>query len=86
MILNLSGSEQTATFPDKPFLLVSEDPNTFGNVAFVRGIATAQGGSTSNTAILARYRENVAQTETERQSFEALKVMPAQTLDAIVCT
>ncbi|MBW5471745.1 hypothetical protein GPJ61_28690 [Brevibacillus formosus] len=52
----------------------------------MRGIATAQGGSTSNTAILARYRENVAQTETERQSFEALKVMPAQTLDAIVCT
>lgn len=55
------------------------------HVAFVYGIATAKGGSTSNTAILARYRENVAQTETERQAFEALD-MPAQTLDAIVCT
>ncbi|MFA4166017.1 MULTISPECIES: hypothetical protein [unclassified Brevibacillus] len=42
-------------------------------------MSTAKDGSTSHTAILARNRENVAQTETERQTYEALKHMATQT-------
>lgn len=127
---NLSGSEQTVSFPEEPFILVAVDVTPSETlqlpIQHVRGIATVKGGATSHAAILARslgipavmgvgeqllsfqmepgtllildgtsgelipdpdgtaltrYQEKAAQEQIQRQAYEAMKDLPAQTLD-----
>lgn len=129
IIRNLSGSEQSVSFPEEPFILVAVDITPSETlqlpIQHVRGIATVKGGATSHAAILARslgipavmgvgeqllseadagtllildgmsgelfpdpdeealthYQEKAAQEQIQRQAYEALKDLPAQTLD-----
>ncbi|MED4783689.1 phosphoenolpyruvate--protein phosphotransferase [Brevibacillus choshinensis] len=58
IIRNLSGNEQSVSFPEEPFILVAVDVTPSETlqlpIQHVRGIATVKGGATSHAAILAR--------------------------------
>ncbi|MED4586946.1 phosphoenolpyruvate--protein phosphotransferase [Brevibacillus choshinensis] len=129
IIRNLSGNEQSVSFPEEPFILVAVDVTPSETlqlpIQHVRGIATVKGGATSHAAILARslgipavmgvgeqllfeveygtmlildgtsgelfpdpdgealtrYQEKAALEQIQRQAYEAMKDLPAETLD-----
>lgn len=58
LIRNLTGATQSFSFPEEAFILVAEDVTPSETLQlpmqYIRGIATAKGGSTSHAAILAR--------------------------------
>ncbi|MDF2684232.1 MAG: phosphoenolpyruvate--protein phosphotransferase, partial [Brevibacillus sp.] len=129
IIRNLSGSEQSVSFPEEPFILVAVDVTPSETLQLplqhVRGIASVKGGATSHAAILARslgipavmgvgeqlllqmetgtqlildgtsgelfpnpdrealtrFQEKAVQEQIQRQAYEAMKDLPAQTLD-----